>query len=383
MVTEHTHTSWFSRMATSLGGVVFGIVLIALAVGVLWWNEGRSVKRAKGLAEGAASVSSVGDARIAPEMSGRLVHVSGKAIPGAGIVDPLTDFTFDGLALQREVEMFQWVEQKDTQTKKNLGGSEERVTTYTYDRSWESREVSSESFKEPSAHTNPPMPFRSDEFYSEGSTLGAFDIGERVLRALPKEKIFDLGSVDSDTLAGRGAQFRDGLIYVGDDPDQAEIGDLRLRYAGSGPQEISVVAKQSGDAFEAYPTESGSSIFLVQPGRISAENMFVTAEKTNAALTWILRGVGLVVLFVGFASVLRPISVFADVVPFFGSVASAGISVVSFLLACMVGFATVALAWIFFRPLIGIVLLIVVGGAAFGLVSQLRSGKATAESVGS
>lgn len=366
-------------MASSFGGVVFGIFLIAVAVGLLWWNEGRAVKRAKGLDEGASSVRSVEAARIDPEMNGRLIHVSGEAVPGTKVVDPLTDLTFDGLALNREVEMFQWKENKETRTKKNLGGSEDRVTTYTYDRSWETREVSSKSFKEASAHSNPPMPFKSDQFYSEGATLGAYEIGSRVLRSLRKEKIFDLEGVEIDRLAGREAHIEQGVIFVGDDPARPEVGDLRLSYMGSMPQTVSIVAKQNENAFEGYATESGSTIFLVEPGRVSADNMFVKAEKANTVLTWILRGAGWLALFIGFGSVLRPISVFADVVPFFGSIASAGISVVSFLLACVVGFVTVALAWIFFRPLIGIGLLLVVGVAAVALIGKLKASQASPE----
>lgn len=376
MVTEHTHVSWFQRIASSLGGIVFGLLLLAIALGVLWWNEGRAVKRAKGLNEGASSVVSVSSAQVDPQYEGRLIHLSGDAVPGDVVVDPLTGLEFDGLGLAREVEMYQWREKKETKTKKNLGGSEDRITTYSYTQEWEGREIPSKSFKEAPAHTNPPMPFESESFYSKGSKLGAFDLSERVLKSLPKNDIYDLSGVTVKKLADEDVQVESGMLYIGDDPARPEIGDLRIRYSGSEPQAVSVVAKQHSNSLESYNTKNGSSIFLVEPGMVSSENMFTAAQKANTVFTWVLRGAGLFALFMGFSMILRPISVLADVVPLFGSIASAGIAVISFLLSLCIGFATIALAWIFFRPLIGILLLVVVGGAIFGMVTKIKAAKA-------
>ena len=103
--------------------------------------------------------------------------------------------------------------------------------------------------------------------------------------------------------------------------------------------------------------------------------MFTKAEQANAILTWLLRGGGLFAVFIVFILVFRPVSVLADVVPFLGSVASAGISVVSLLLALGVGLVTIALAWVVFRPLIAIVLLLVVGGAGYVLFAKLKSAR--------
>lgn len=375
MVTEYTHTSWFQRIASSLMGIVFGLVLLFLAVGLLWWNEGRAVKRAKGLTEGAATVVTISPGKIDASYDGKLVHLSGEAVPGDVVTDPLTGFTFEGLGLQRRVEMYQWQEKKETTTKKKLGGGEERITTYSYDRSWVGREVSSNSFKEAAAHANPPMPFKTESFYSKGAKLGAFEAGQRILSSLPKKDIYDLSQVTLETLAGKGAKVEQGLIYMGEDPVQPKIGDLRIRYSGSEPQAVSVVAKQNGSSLESYNTTNGSSIFLTEPGLVSAENMFTKAEQANAVLTWLLRGGGLFAIFIGFSLVLRPISVLADVVPFLGSVASAGISVISLLLSVCVGLVTIALAWVVFRPLIGIVLLILVGGSVYMLFTKLKSAR--------
>ena len=53
---ERSSQSWISRLGGSLKSVLFGIVLFGASIVLLWWNEGRAVKTAKGLKEGSAAV---------------------------------------------------------------------------------------------------------------------------------------------------------------------------------------------------------------------------------------------------------------------------------------------------------------------------------------
>ena len=57
-VTEVTEESWFSRLGGAFKGILTGIVLFILAIPLLFWNEGRAVRRAAALKQGAASVVS-------------------------------------------------------------------------------------------------------------------------------------------------------------------------------------------------------------------------------------------------------------------------------------------------------------------------------------
>jgi len=50
--TEHSSQGWFSRIIGSFVGVLVGLALMAGAGGLLFWNEGRTVKRAKDLEAG-------------------------------------------------------------------------------------------------------------------------------------------------------------------------------------------------------------------------------------------------------------------------------------------------------------------------------------------
>jgi hypothetical protein len=48
---EVTHEGWFSRLGKSFGGIVTGIILIAAATFLLYWNEGRTVKTGGAIGE--------------------------------------------------------------------------------------------------------------------------------------------------------------------------------------------------------------------------------------------------------------------------------------------------------------------------------------------
>ncbi|MSP27519.1 MAG: hypothetical protein EXR80_03505 [Methylococcales bacterium] len=57
--TEITSESWFSRIADSIKGMLFGFILFVIAFPLLWWNEGHSVERYHSLQEGQGVVISV------------------------------------------------------------------------------------------------------------------------------------------------------------------------------------------------------------------------------------------------------------------------------------------------------------------------------------
>ena len=58
--TEVTTTGWLSRIGNSIKTVLFGLLMFFGAFPLLWWNEGRAVKVAQSLDEGAGAVVAVG-----------------------------------------------------------------------------------------------------------------------------------------------------------------------------------------------------------------------------------------------------------------------------------------------------------------------------------
>ena len=82
--TEVTNASWLSRIGSAIKGIVIGLALFIVAFPILFWNEGRAVRRYKTLNEGAGSVISLPEARVLPENDGKLVHRFASGGAGAG-----------------------------------------------------------------------------------------------------------------------------------------------------------------------------------------------------------------------------------------------------------------------------------------------------------
>ena len=132
------------------------------------------------------------------------------------------------------------------------------------------------------------------------------------------------------------------------------------------------MAKQGHGTFESYPAQTGE-VLLAQVGTLSAEAMFKQAEEENANITWIIRGVGFVVIWIGFGMMLSPLVTVADVVPFIGSIVGAGAFLASLVCAIPVWMVTVAVAWVVYRPLIGALLLIVGIGIPIAFMISRKS----------
>jgi hypothetical protein len=368
--TETTSTSWFSRIGQSIAGVLFGLVLIIGSAVLLFWNEGRAVQTARSLAEGQGLVVDVDAARVDSGNDGKLVHVSGELKTTAPLSDPDLGVSATAARLVRSVEMYQWKEESHTETHKNIGGSEERTTTYTYVQTWSDNRVDSGKFKRPDGHANPQMRYRRFEVAARDATLGAFRPGEAVLAHLAAGREFRVDPATLDAVrqhAGASAQVADGRIYVGADPAQPRIGDLRITYhiAAVGP--VSMIGRQAGTGFGEYQTKAGDRLLMVNAGTLSAGDMFKAAEEENRILTWILRLVGVVAMFVGWMLMMRPLVVLADVIPFLGSVMGAGTGLVALLATAVVAPIVIAIAWLWYRPLVSVGVLVVGGAAVYGI----------------
>jgi len=153
--TEVTTESWGSRLMGSIKSVLFGIVLFLAAFVVIWWNEGRAVKTAKGLDEGAALVETIASEPLDVNKDGKLVHLTGAVTTEERLLDQEFAIDVNALKLRRVVEMYQWKENEKTTEKKKVGGSVEKTTTYTYEKTWSSSLINSDGFKIPEDHVNP------------------------------------------------------------------------------------------------------------------------------------------------------------------------------------------------------------------------------------
>lgn len=375
-VTEVQTESYFSRLGNSFKGIGGGLLLFLIAFPLLFWNEGRAVKRAKALETGAGAVVSVQADKVDPANEGKLVYVTAKADTKDVLTDPLFKISSTAIRLERRVEMYQWKQNESSKTEKQLGGGTKKTTVYTYEKVWSDKPVNSAYFKE-AGHENPGFPFESEKLRANHVTLGDFLLNDSLVdrlgdsRKLPVPADYKLPA----TLSGKSDAAYVHVSRKSSAPSQVSqeqpadnagdaaltepaIGDLRISWYAVVPHEVSIVARQTGKTFSAYPVGS-ESILLIADSVQSAEAMFQSAQSANSAMTWFLRIAGLVMMYVGLSCMLRPLSVLMDVIPFLGDLIGAGISLISFLIALPCTLVTIAVAWIYYRPLLGIGLLVV------------------------
>jgi hypothetical protein len=368
--TETTHTDWSTRIAASIKGIGAGIILAGLAGYGLFWNEGSAVQTAKSLTEGAGLVVNIDAARVEPANEGKLVHITGEVKAGIKPYDAEFGVAVDGLRLVRTVEMFQWREDRKVETNKNVGGSEDAVTTYSYKKVWSSSPIDSQEFKIRDGHANPAMRYSGATFNGADVTLGAFRPGEQVIRMLPDNQDIPVDTAMADALRARvhgPMQAIDGRFYLGENPSQPSIGDIRISYhfVPAGP--VSIIGQQSGSDFTPYQTKAGNRILMVKPATTSAVDMFSDAQRDNVIWTWVLRFVCAFIMFIGFKLILDPIVIIADVVPFIGNLLGAGAALVAFIVTAVIAPVVIAVAWLWYRPLVSIIVLAVGAGLALGL----------------
>jgi hypothetical protein len=359
-ITRTTHQSWFSRIKSSISGILVGLALVLGSFVLLFWNEGRAVKTHKMLQEGAGIVVTVDSQRVDPRYEGRLVHMTGMASTDEKLTDPLFRVSVTALRLTRQVEMLQWHESRSSKTSKKLGGGTETVTTYSYAKKWSANLIVSSGFQEPAGHRNPDgFIIKPASWQAKNVRLGAFRLNDSQISAITTAETLPLSKEnrpDKD-VAGKG-RVVGGVMYFGSKKHE-RTGDIRVSLQVVKPVQLSVIARQTGEGFTPYKTEAGGQLQMLQTGTATAEQMFKSAEAGNTMLTWLLRFVGLGLMVAGFKLILRVFSVLADIVPLFGSIIGAGTGLIAFLTALILSLTTIAIAWVFYRPLVGGALLAV------------------------
>lgn len=369
-ITRTTSQSWLSRIGGAFAGVLVGFVMIIACVIGLSWNEGRAVARERALKEGAGVVVSVEPTPIVAANDQKLIHVAGPTATTAELTDPAFAVTGRGLALSRQVEMYQWNEESKSETRTKLGGGEETVTTYTYTRVWSGGRVDSSAFAEPNGHQNPELEIEPTVLYAQDATLGDFRLDENVLSQVGGARALPIPAESVEAVRAAAGQSRpvtvaQNRIYIGADPATPVVGDVRVSYELTPTGDISVVGRQNGDRLADYETSNGQSVLLVQDGRETAAAMFSGAQSENRIVTWIIRGAGMVFLMVGFGLILAPLGVLADVLPLAGTIVRMGTGLIGFVLGLTLGTVTIAVSWFAFRPLLSVGLLAVGLAIAF------------------
>jgi hypothetical protein len=368
---ETVKVGYGNRLISSFKGIAIGLILFLASFGVLYWNEGRVDLGS--IAEVSVAIDGLGDTS---ELEGRLIDTSGVIHSNETLGDNLFLNPGDYLAARRTVEMWAWTEESSTSTKKNLGGSETRETTYNYHREWTKNPAKSSGFRHPVDHENPGLSMESDSFTVSRAQVNDLTIDVSKIE-LPGFENLTLNELNIN-LGGEVNDLQGNYVFVlgnefyGGTFKDPEVGDIRVRYDVV-PNDIegTVLGKLNGNKIEPFidTDNKDARVYMISQG--SKDEAVANLHKTHSMMTWVWRLVGFLMMWIGLKSLLGPISVSLDIVPFLGSLSGSIIGLATMLIALALSIVTIALA-MFLHSLLAVVIaaIAVVGGVILYLRSK-------------
>ncbi len=360
--------SWRNRLVGALAGSLVGLALIIGSFYLIFWNEGHGLHLALALRETGQKLVSVAIAPIDSKNNLRPVYFSGLATTSEVLRDPLLDVSQQAIILRRTVEIYQWQEQVETKKESEVGGSEVETKVYTYSPVWSEALINSDTFKEPETHRNPKgLLFQSRVLQAKIVKVGDFSLPPDFVSKMKGETILDLSRLDLTSLQkklNKPVQHLDYGLYAGQNPQEPVVGDMKVTVSEILPQTVSVIAQERGKTVAPYLAHSGQAVGLLVMGTQSPEEMIQQAETENRILTWIFRGLSLLLMCLGLALILRPLVILADVIPFLGDLMGVGTGLLAFAGGAVLWSLGTAIAWFAVRPLwsLGLLALILIFG---------------------
>jgi uncharacterized protein YacL len=92
-------------------------------------------------------------------------------------------------------------------------------------------------------------------------------------------------------------------------------------------------------------------------GKQDMDEIFDSEHSQNHLFLWILRILGVMLVIMGLKGIFDILSTVLKVVPFVANIVGWGIGVVCTVVGIVWSLIIIAIAWLFYRPLIGIILL--------------------------
>ena len=166
------------------------------------------------------------------------------------------------------------------------------------------------------------------------------------------------------------------VVYIGRNPNVPEVGDVRITFTKDMPSKVSIIAKIVGDTFTYYKARNGYKLDLLYMGENTAEEMFDSEHATNKLILWILRILGVLIIIGGLRSIVSIVPTLLKVLPFLGQIVETGLGVVCGIVGLVWSLIIIAIAWLRYRPVLGICLLVVAGLLIFYLVRRSKKKKA-------
>lgn len=361
-VSSQSNPGFLERLSETAGGTVVGIGLFFLSFYVLFTNEGRALQTTSSLNEGLSQVVSLEPfSSLDLQNNNHLVHLSAQLRTAQPLHDPNYRVVVQAVKLKRQVEMYQWVEYRESKDYQE-NGETKTETTYNYNTEWKSELVNSRNFDKEIGHQNPSaMAVESVTVVAPEVRVGPFSLSKGLVEQINNFQTLSLRDFSAFNL-DPFLSIDDDYFYHTQNPRRPEVGDVRVRFSFAGlsaetspfgpAQTVSVVAKQSGDQLKAFKTKSGDTLEILYLEELSAQEVFEKEHQYNSMKTWGLRAAGWLLMFLSIQLTMRIIHTLVDWVPLLRDLVSFGLKIFALCVSCSLSLLTIGVGWLFYRPLV-------------------------------
>jgi hypothetical protein len=371
---------------------------------------------------GSAYVEMENPSKKDASLEGELICGTALATTEDSLSDQQFGIGAKAISLRRSVEYYQWVEHAEEKKEDKLGGKEVTTTTYTYSKEWVSRPIESGQFKDP-AYQNKNMVLTTvedAEQYAENVSWGAYKLNESLIHSISSREGLDLAiaedllkqmdksaqtayerfygvkkqpveqPVETVVLSDSAKAVADSLkavndsineamakaenkkdfeyihqagnvLYYGRVPGSPEVGDVRVTFEKVVPAKVTVMAVVDGDSFKPFKAKNGKRFQTLVMGKKSGDEIIEAEKEANNMWTWALRILGVLLVIGGLKGIFGFIETILKVVPFIAGIFGWGVGLVCTIVGVAWSLIVIAIAWLFYRPLLGITLLVLAG----------------------
>jgi hypothetical protein len=354
------YKSFGDNLLESVKGVLVGLVLFFVSFPLLWWNEGRVDPSS--IAKTAVQVKA--DASDGPE--GKLVAVTAPLTPDGTLGDDELLQPGPYVRLEREVEMFAWVERVEKEEKKQVGGGSKVITRYFYEKKWTTHPESEESFEHPEGHENPRLTWSAQTWRAEAAKVGGYTIDLGEIQLPPARPV----ALSAKNVKGEGRLVGNFLFLGKGTLEAPALGDVRISFrAIEGGRQVTAYGEKRGATLTTYVHQGKHALYRAVDG--THQEAVATLHNEHTTLTWVLRLVGFLFMWLGLALMLGPLHAAFDILPFLGSTSRFLAGVVLFPVALVLTGVTVLTSILAHNPYL--LLAVVIGALGGGLFWVLRA----------
>ena len=151
------------------------------------------------------------------------------------------------------------------------------------------------------------------------------------------------------------------VLYFGRVPGAPEVGDVRVTFEKVVPAKVTVMAVVDGDTFKPYKAKNGKRFQTLVMGKKSGDEIIDAEKEANNIILWALRIIGIMIVIGGLKGIFGFLETILKVVPFVANIFGWGVGIVCTVIGIVWSLIVIALAWLFYRPLLGIGLLVLAG----------------------